>query len=366
MKPTYNTFTLFISFSLIFIFSETIGRNCTSTLIGTDRTGGGNTLVEFDPSTGISTDLFELDPTSNSSYGIVVSDQYCYIHREFSPTESFLYCVDIETGVYNPNFPVAVSENSLFQANSCDMTLYGLERENNGVVELASIDLETGIKTIISPNPILFDLPIPPIDAGQIASAALVGNLYCFTAENDSGQNTAVEFDPIVSCIDITTGELFDNFNDVRNIFDEFVLDETSGLLYGIIIDALGTGTFFASFNPADGTFTIINSNPLPAPEGSNPAIVGSNYCYTAVTQSDIGQTESQFTCLDIATGNIVSELPDVGFVNLSAYDTNCTCDMESSTTIPTASEWGLIILTLLLLCFSVVTIRNREFETTV
>jgi outer membrane protein assembly factor BamB len=368
MRLNYNLITLAISFWFIFIFNETIGQNCNSILIGTDRTGGGNTLIEFDPSTGTSTDLFELSPTSNSAYGFVVSGQYCYIHREFSPTENFLYCVDIETGVYNPNFPVEVSDNALFQANSCGMILYGLQRENNGVVELVSFDLETGVGTIISPSPLLFDLPIPPADGSQIASSALTGNLYCFTAENDSGQNTASESDPVVTCIDITTGEFVDNFSLGRtSLFDEFVFDEASGLLYGLIRESSGLNAFFASLNPVDGTFTTINPTPLTASDGSNPTIVGSTYCYTAETQANPFQTETQFTCLDLATGNVVIDLPDVEFINLSAYDTNCSCeDMNITTAIPTASEWGLIILSLLLLCFSIVTIRNRELKTTV
>lgn len=364
MIPTYNLLRTVITFLFfIAISANTIGQTCTSTLIGTDRSDGGNTLVEFDPATGTSIDLFELNPTSNSAYGIVVSDQYCYIHREFSPTESFLYCVDITTGVYNPNFPVQVSENSLFQGNSCDMTLFGLERENNGVVELASIDLETGSFTIISPEPVLFDLIIPLADGSQIASSALVGNIFCFPAENDSGQNTAEEFDPIHTCIDITTGELFNNFNvpgpGRGGIFDNFVLDEDSGLLYGLI-RGFGRALFFASFDPATGSFTIINDE-LPATEGSSPAISGSNYCYIAETQISDDQIESQFTCLDLATGNVVIEFPDVGSLELSGFDTNCTCVTPTINPIPTASEWGLIILALLLLCFSVVAIRNRE-----
>ena len=348
---------LLLTLALIFtLFNLSYGQNCGSTLIGTDRTNGGNTLVEFDPSTGTFVDLFDLDPTSNSFYGIVVSGQYCYINREFnSPTQNFLYCVDIETGIYNPNFPVEISDNALFQANSCDMTLFGLDRDNDGSVELVSIDLESGVTSTISPNPIPFDLPIPQADAGQIASSALVGNTYYYTAM----QNTQGIFEPIISCVDITSGELIGNFSLPNNaVFDEFVIDEATGLLYGLFVG--NGGTFFGSFDPSTGTFTTISTAPLNAPLGGNPTIVGTNYCYLAVTPVGKGSLVTEFTCLDLATGEVSINLPDIGTLELSGFDTNCTCpDTMVGMVIPTTSEWGLIILALLLLIFSTYSIRQ-------
>ena len=331
------------------IFNLSLSQTCGETLIGTDQSNGGNTLVEFDPATGTSVDLFELNPASNTEYGILVSGEYCYIHTEFnSPSQFFLYCVDITTGIYNPNFPVEVVSDALIQANSCDMTLFGLDRDNDNNVELISIDLTTGTTTTISPNPIPFD--IPQGDVSTETTTAVVGNFFYYTATEEQN-NTSNEILITLGCIDITTGELVNQFetSGFASFFNDFVLDEASGLLFGIINN--GGGAFFASFDPVTGTFTTIGTTSISTDDAFNPTIVGTNYCYS---------TGSQFICLDLATGDITIDLADVGSTELSAFDTNCTCPgMAAANPIPTASEWGLIILALLLLIFSTYSIRQ-------
>ena len=244
-----------------------------------DNTNG--TFIKTGPAIAGITYIYPGVRTYNENAGI-------YIFPSASTTHS-LYSINTSNGsiVFNP----VIGNISNFQYDNTSDTLYGLEQDNaNNVKNFISIDPSTGNYTQIGNS-----IPGSGMCQGYDTYDE-INNIYIF-----------LDSPYILYSIDAVTGNILSSPNLVLasgEALVNFAFDNSTGILYGLLLDNNLQEYFLITINTTTGIITKINSAGLTSVLGSGSSAIDETNQYYICLYSDGGYY--YVTTLSLATGNIV------------------------------------------------------------
>jgi len=270
MKYILLTFSI-LFYSFIFSQGEFV--------VEIDQTNG--TFVKTGPAIAGITYIYPGIRTYNENGGIFIFPSAATTHS--------LYSINTSNGsiVFNP----VIGNISNFQYDNTSDTLYGLEQDNaNNVKNFISIDPSTGNYTQIGNS-----IPGSGMFQGYDTYDE-INNIYIF-----------LDSPYILYSIDAITGNILSSPNLVLasgEVIANFTFDNSTGILYGLMLDSNLQEYFLVTINTTTGVITKINTTGLTSDIGSGSSAIDETNQYYICLYSEGGYY--YVTTLSLATGSLV------------------------------------------------------------
>jgi len=313
---------------LIITFSFICTNNFANSLIGVYWNGSEEIFTSFDLETKTTEDISILQGV-NTIAG-VGSTLDATNGRYIIGTNLGITVIDCTTGVIlnNLDFPLINSFNSISYYEPTNK-LYGVYW--NGSEEIfSSFDLGTGITEDIS------------VLTGVNLILGIGNTIDQSNGRYIIGTNLGI------TIIDINSGNIIETLPfTLINSINSITYYEPTNKLYGVYWN--GIEEIFVSFDLETGATENISVLPNVNLIVSGNTIDSSNGRYIIGTNLGI-------TVIDIETGSILNNLdfPLLDSINTITYKQS----EELSNTIPTVSEWGIIILSILILIIGIISFK--------
>jgi hypothetical protein len=201
-----------------------------------------------------------------------------------------LYSMNVVNGsiVHNP----LIGDINAFQFDNALNILYGIERDQpNNSKFLISINQVTGSFTRIGNS-----LPNSSVYSGNLSTFNKLNHTYIFLAPPN-----------ILYSIDASNGNVISNptlvLSSGENIIN-FTIDNSTGILYGLLQDNNLQKGFLVSIDPTTGTNTRIGLGTTFSSTNGSSTIDEANQQYIFMYSDGLGAYA--ITTLDISTGNLI------------------------------------------------------------